>query len=407
MARTIAFSGTLAILCGSLLAGCAGGGATGATATGGALPAAGALHGRVAAAGFRKPLGTTGCNTNGTGAFVGGTASNAAGGTDSAVLGGYVNEACGPESGIGTGQGNTVGIAENAFMGGGFANNIADTGQDSFLGAGDGNLASGGFAALSGGYYDTVSGEYGALAGGRNNTVGGASAAAGGGALNSAGGAYATVPGGAHNSAAGTLSFAAGYYANATQNGSFVWSDYSSSKPTTTTAANQFLARAAGGAKFFSNAAMTSGVSLAAGSGTWSSLSDRNMKTEIVPLDDATVLDKVSALPISEWSVRLRAWRASRRTDGAGLLCGVRRRRGRSSHHFDRRGRRRACRDQGAAPPGRGVALESRRARRIGGNDAAKRSRECRAVTRRLRPARRTESAGSRPQPQVSCRSPR
>jgi Chaperone of endosialidase len=98
------------------------------------------------------------------------------------------------------------------------------------------------------------------------------------------------------------LSFVAGYHADAAHNGSFVWSDYSSgSAVVTDTTVNQFVARASGGVKFYSNEGMTSGVSLAAGSGTWSSLSDRSAKMEIVPLDDASVLAKVAALPIDEW----------------------------------------------------------------------------------------------------------
>jgi hypothetical protein len=33
-------------------------------------------------------------------------------------------------------------------------------------------------------------------------------------------------------------------------------------------------------------------------------LSDRNVKTDVAPLDDAAVLDKVAALPISRWSYK-------------------------------------------------------------------------------------------------------
>jgi hypothetical protein len=44
------------------------------------------------------------------------------------------------------------------------------------------------------------------------------------------------------------------------------------------------------------------GVMLSPNSGTWASVSDRAMKTNVVPLDDAAVLQKVAALPVSEWS---------------------------------------------------------------------------------------------------------
>jgi len=44
------------------------------------------------------------------------------------------------------------------------------------------------------------------------------------------------------------------------------------------------------------------GVTLLAGSGSWSNLSDRNAKSAIVPVSDDDILAKVSSLPISEWS---------------------------------------------------------------------------------------------------------
>jgi len=116
------------------------------------------------------------------------------------------------------------------------------------------------------------------------------------------------VPGGNGNTAAGELSLAGGYHADAAHNGSFVWSDYSSgSIVLKDTAVNQFLARASGGVYLYSNEAMTTGVKLAAGSGTWASLSDRNAKTDIVPVDDDSILARVAALPIARWRYRSEA----------------------------------------------------------------------------------------------------
>jgi hypothetical protein len=126
-----------------------------------------------------------------------------------------------------------------------------------------------------------------------------------GGFNSTASGTFATIPGGYVNSAAGTYSFAAGARASAANEGTFVWSDGSDGDTIlTSTQAYQFLARASGGFTLYTNAASTVGAQLAAGSGTWASLSDRNVKTNIVPLDDATVLDKVAALPISRWSYK-------------------------------------------------------------------------------------------------------
>jgi hypothetical protein len=127
-----------------------------------------------------------------------------------------------------------------------------------------------------------------------------------GGFNSTAAGTFATIPGGYVNSAAGTYSFAAGARASASQTGTFVWSDGSDGDTylCTSSGAYQFLARASGGFTFLTNAGSTVGAQLAAGSGTWASLSDRNVKTNIVPLDDTTVLDKVAALPISRWSYK-------------------------------------------------------------------------------------------------------
>ena len=107
------------------------------------------------------------------------------------------------------------------------------------------------------------------------------------------------------NTAHGRGSFAAGIGSNATDNGDFVWSDDPSGggvTPITVTGNNQFFARARGGVKFYSSANLASGVSLAPGSGTWSSLSDRNVKSDILPVSDDDILARVATLPISEWS---------------------------------------------------------------------------------------------------------
>jgi len=140
------------------------------------------------------------------------------------------------------------------------------------------------------------------VAGGYHNFAIGTAAAIGGGGTNAARGQYATIPGGYLNAADGTGSFAAGTLAKARHDGAFVWSDDAGTAAVQSTAAYQFLARASGGFYLYTNAAETSGVMLTPGSGTWSSLSDRTMKTHVAPLDDAAVLAKVAALPVSEWS---------------------------------------------------------------------------------------------------------
>jgi hypothetical protein len=177
--------------------------------------------------------------------------------------------------------------------------------MDSFVGAGDQNTVSGTEAFVGGGQSNSIGGAAAeaVVGGGLYNNALGAASVVGGGAYSSARGAYATIPGGYKNAADGTGSFAAGSYAKARNNGAFVWSDNSSSSPVQSTANYQFVARASGGYTFYTNAT-GSGAQLPQNSGSWGSLSDRTMKTDVVPLDDVEVLDKVAALPVSEWSYR-------------------------------------------------------------------------------------------------------
>jgi hypothetical protein len=49
------------------------------------------------------------------------------------------------------------------------------------------------------------------------------------------------------------------------------------------------------------NGIVTAGVKLAHGSGSWSNVSDRNLKTAIAGIDPAHVLDGVLKMPISSW----------------------------------------------------------------------------------------------------------
>jgi hypothetical protein len=68
-----------------------------------------------------------------------------------------------------------------------------------------------------------------------------------GGLGNAASGKYAAIPGGVNNLATGDESFAAGHYAEAVHDGSFVWSDGVSNVAFSSTGVNQFLIDAAGG----------------------------------------------------------------------------------------------------------------------------------------------------------------
>jgi hypothetical protein len=246
---------------------------------------------------------------SGVDSFIGAGDQNSVNEASSFVGAGQLNTINGPGSFIGAGgylSSTTTGLANyisgtDGFIGAGDANYVSA--NDAFIGGGLGNrITSGADAAIAGGDGNTASGAYGAVAGGYRNSATGSGAAVGGGSTSSATGAYATIPGGYLNAANGTGSFAAGTQAKARHSGAFVWSDNNGTAEVQSTAAYQFVARASGGFFLLSNAAGTSGVKLNPGSGTWSSLSDRAMKTSVTALDDAAVLAKVAALPVSAWS---------------------------------------------------------------------------------------------------------
>ena len=53
-----------------------------------------------------------------------------------------------------------------------------------------------------------------------------------------------------------------------------------------------------------SNGVPVAGVALPAGSGSWSSLSDRNAKTNFAPVNSRELLDRLAQLPIQTWNYK-------------------------------------------------------------------------------------------------------
>jgi hypothetical protein len=62
--------------------------------------------------------------------------------------------------------------------------------------------------------------------------------------------------------------------------------------------------RAHGGARFYTASGTSTGVSLAAGGGSWSNLSDRNTKENFQAVDPQEVLAQVAQLPITSWNYK-------------------------------------------------------------------------------------------------------
>lgn len=275
-------------------------------------------------------------NASGDQATVSGGGGNIASGDRSAVCGGNGNTASGGYTFMGGGQ-NNVASGGYTVMGGGFQNDVWGTGSvitggnlnfvtDDYgtIGGGQSNQAgnnagattdtmyatvSGGYqnratgneTAIGGGTLNIASGSTATVAGGYSNQATGWNASVGGGGNNLASGTGATIPGGTQNEASGVDSFAAGMQARALHHGAFVWADRIGGS-FSSTADNQFSVRAGGGVRIYTNSAGLSGVTLASGSGSWASVSDRNVKENVTPVSPQAVLQSVAALPISTWN---------------------------------------------------------------------------------------------------------
>jgi hypothetical protein len=184
---------------------------------------------------------------------------------------------------IGGGMNNVIGNnSPNATIAGGIRNHVGISADTSTIGGGIFNAASAGVATVGGGYQ------------------------------NNAAGSYATIPGGRGN-VANNYAFAAGFQARALHSGSFVWADASDADAFapfvfSSIATNEFAVRATGGVRFVTaidaSGSNIAGVTLASGSGSWSSLSDRNAKENFAPADAREVLDKVAALPLTSWNYK-------------------------------------------------------------------------------------------------------
>jgi hypothetical protein len=261
-------------------------------------------------------------------ATIGGGYANVADSVDSTVGGGTHNTASGDFATVSGGNGNTA-SGFSAAVGGGFDNTASNdfttvgggtnndaSGASATVGGGHTNTASYTHTTVAGGYNNTASGDSSTIGGGTDNTASGDRAIVGGGSLNQASGIratvgggwentasgdFATVPGGFSNTASGDYSFAAGDDANATHTGSFVWS--SGYTTTSSWGDNTFTVRAHGGARFYSGSGTSSyGVELAAGGGSWNSLSDRNAKANFADVDAEQVLEVLAAMPIQTWN---------------------------------------------------------------------------------------------------------
>lgn len=283
------------------------------TVSGGSVNAASAYHTAVGGGNLNI--------ANASHATVGGGRENSATYFYATVGGGYANSASGRDATIGGGSRNTA-SSHHATVSGGIRNNASSSdatiaggaynaASDVYAAVGGGtrNAASGYAAVISGGAGNTASGNQAAIAGGLGNRGEGDYTTVSGGHGNSADGSYATIPGGSLNQAGGDYSLAAGQRAIVAPDhpGVFLFAD-ASDFDFKSLAANEFGARATGGVRFVTaldeSGETLSGVDLAPGSGSWSSLSDRAAKANFAPVDEVEILETLAALHISSWNYR-------------------------------------------------------------------------------------------------------
>ncbi|HEX9751013.1 MAG TPA: tail fiber domain-containing protein [candidate division Zixibacteria bacterium] len=223
---------------------------------------------------------------------IGGGRSNLSIGSSATVSGGNGNRAVGQYASVGGGWNNQA-IAIASVVAGG--SHCVNEGELSVIGGGDQNDIDPGVTGA------TIAGGFG------NQIDAGADAAAIGGGSNHiyANARYSTVPGGDGNLIRAPHSLAAGRNTEvlASHGGTFLWAD-SLNCFFQSIASNEFAARATGGVRFVtgvSGCTPSTGVQVASGGGSWSSLSDRNLKADIESVDVASILEKVAAMPMSTW----------------------------------------------------------------------------------------------------------
>ncbi|HRQ63313.1 MAG TPA: tail fiber domain-containing protein [Xanthomonadaceae bacterium] len=253
-------------------------------------------------------------------ATIGGGASNRATGQTSTVGGGFDNIASALTSTIGGGLTNRA-SADDATIAGGRSNQASGTAAS--IGGGNGNLASGINASIGGGFSNQATNTNATVGGGSSNRARGFGNVIAGGFDNQTRGQYSTVGGGSGNCAAGDYNWVAGRRAKVAvplgtadgpctlqhdalaNSGVFVWAD-GNNHDFVAIGSNSFQARATGGFRMVSavdasTGNPTAGTRLDAGTSSWTSLSDRASKTDIVSLDAGMVLARVVDMPMYFW----------------------------------------------------------------------------------------------------------
>jgi hypothetical protein len=84
--------------------------------------------------------------------------------------------------------------------------------------------------------------------------------------------------------------------------GVFTFGDESTTDSIQSSVNNEFAARAAGGFRFRTNATLTTGCNLPAGSGVFSCASSRTLKENFVGVNGEEVLARMRGIPVNTWN---------------------------------------------------------------------------------------------------------
>lgn len=179
-------------------------------------------------------------------------------------------------------------------------------------------LISSGVASSSFGRNNTVSGDYSSSFGSFNSVLGSSSFVAG---SNSSASGLISVALGQNSHASGINSIAIGINSSASNDDAIAFGGTASGVASLafaggiashnnsivigqapSTASFSLTGKGTGGVTFYSNSINTMGVYLSPGSGTWASVSDRNLKTNITEIDYIEVLNKFEEFQITKWS---------------------------------------------------------------------------------------------------------
>jgi hypothetical protein len=190
------------------------------------------------------------------------------------------------------------------------------------------NDASTGFYSWAGGH-NTIASAFGTFSFGDGITVSGTDAAGFGNASTISGTAgfsagasnnctgFGCVTIGFTNTASGQGSVAIGYRVTADadyavalghrasangHSGVFTFGDESTTDSIQSGVNNEFAARAAGGFRFRTNATLTTGCNLPAGSGVFSCASSRTLKENFSGVDGEEVLARMRSIPVNRWN---------------------------------------------------------------------------------------------------------